>query len=145
MTKQLKGEEGEKVQEYITEKRDTIVGEENDKRAEAEKPELTEKEIQAIEAGIRLPDKFLWKGFKARLYENGCQNRGFVLDGYPRNYKDCIKIFTRRKKIEGDDEEEQPESEEEEEGEGGDDDMGPNIKDPIAREIDDLITPNHII
>ena len=23
--------------------------------------------------------------------------------------------------------------------------MGPNIKDPIAREIDELITPNHII
>jgi len=105
---------------------------------------MTEKEIAVVEAGIRLPDKFLWKGFKERLYENGCQNRGFVLDGYPRNYKDCQKIFTRRVKTGEEDEDEAAESEEEEEG-GADEDMGPNIKDPIAREIDELITPNHII
>lgn len=87
----------------------------------------------------------MWKGFKARLFKNDCQNRGYVLDGYPRNYKDCIKIFTRRKKTGEDDEEDQAESEDEAEDEGGDDEGGPEIKEPIPREIDELITPNHVI
>ena len=95
LTKALKGEEGEKVREYIEEKKQAIVDEENEKLAEQEK-ELNEAQIAAIERGIRLPDKFLWKGFKARLFKNDCQNRGYVLDGYPRNYKDCIKIFTSK-------------------------------------------------
>lgn len=45
---------------------------------------------------IRVPEKYLWKAFKIRLSSNDCYNRGFVLDGYPRNYKDCQKIFTSK-------------------------------------------------
>lgn len=67
------------------------------------------------------------------------------MDGYPRNYKDCIKIFTRRKKTGDEDEDDQVESEEEAEDEMVDDEQGPEIKEPIAREIDDLITPNHVV
>jgi len=32
--------------------------------------EITEEEKAAI--FVRLPDKFLWKGFKERLYQNDC-------------------------------------------------------------------------
>jgi adenylate kinase family enzyme len=54
------------------------------------------------------------------LNENDCRNRGYVLDGYPRNFKDCQYIFLKKdKKIDpetGEEvEEEEPELEEGEE------------------------------
>lgn len=79
--------------------------------------------------------------------ENDCQNRGYVLDGYPRNYKDCLKIFTKRKPVFNEDGEEEPQEESEEEAEEGDEgDVDPTALDDIReREIEELITPNHIM
>jgi adenylate kinase family enzyme len=28
--------------------------------------------------------------------ENDCRNRGYILDGFPRNYKDAQNIFLKR-------------------------------------------------
>jgi hypothetical protein len=69
------------------------------------------------------------------------------LDGYPRSYKDSIKIFTKRKPVFNEEGEEEPqeESEEEEEGEGGDDEDPTALMDIKEREIEELITPNHIM
>ncbi len=50
-----------------------------------------------------------------------------------------------RKKTGEEDEDDQAESEDEAEDEAVDDEAGPEIKEPVAREIDDLITPNHIV
>jgi len=57
---------------------------------------------------------------KLRLNENDCRNRGYVIDGYPRNFKDCQYILLKKdKKIDpetGEEvEEEEPELEEGEE------------------------------
>jgi hypothetical protein len=54
------------------------------------------------------------------LNENDCRNRGYVIDGYPRNFKDCQNILLKKdKKIDpetGEEiEEEEPELEEGEE------------------------------
>jgi adenylate kinase family enzyme len=35
---------------------------------------------------------------RLRLNENDCRNRGYILDGYPRNYKDAQNIFLTKKK-----------------------------------------------
>ena len=50
-----------------------------------------------------------------------------------------------RKKTGEEDEDDQAESEDEAEDEAVDDEAGPEIKEPVAREIDELITPNHIV
>lgn len=63
-----------------------------------------------IEKTIRVPEKYLWKAFKDRLKGNDCYNRGFVLDGYPRCYKDCQKIFTKRVRKIDDEEDDLPDS-----------------------------------
>jgi adenylate kinase len=62
------------------------------------------------------------------LNDNDCQNRGFVLDGFPRTYEDAKGVFyhtlakKEKKKVEkaeGEGEEEQPPEEEVEEEEDG--------------------------
>lgn len=69
------------------------------------------------------------EAFRWRLSQTDCQNRGYVLDGYPKSYKTSKEVFVvtpikpekvKPKGAEGEDEEEeekQPEPEEEEEEE----------------------------
>mmetsp|Transcript_16040 Transcript_16040/g.27045 ORF Transcript_16040/g.27045 Transcript_16040/m.27045 type:complete len:114 (+) Transcript_16040:1548-1889(+) len=52
-----------------------------------------------------------------RLGENDCRNRGYILDGFPRTYRDCQNVFLiKQKKFDpetGEEiEEEEPELEE---------------------------------
>ena len=42
---------------------------------------------------IRFPDDLLYKLLKQRLNENECRNIGYVLDGYPRTFKDAQYVF----------------------------------------------------
>jgi len=35
----------------------------------------------------RYPDAIMDEAFRWRLNQNDCQNRGYVLDGYPKTYK----------------------------------------------------------
>lgn len=68
---------------------------------------------------VRVPDEFLYKLLKNRLNENDCRNRGYILDGFPRTYKDCQNIFLKQVPKYDEDgalvEEEEPELEEGEE------------------------------
>lgn len=68
---------------------------------------------------IRLPDDILYKLLKIVLTENSCRNRGYILDGYPRTYKDACEVFLYRPKKFDEDgneiDEEEPELEEGEE------------------------------
>ena len=52
------------------------------------------------------------------MNENACRNRGYILDGYPRTYKDAQYIFLTKKKIQNEEGEwVEVEDEEQEEGE----------------------------
>lgn len=44
-------------------------------------------EIDREKLQVRLPDELLFKVLKIRLTENDCRNRGYILDGFPRNFK----------------------------------------------------------
>jgi adenylate kinase family enzyme len=60
----------------------------------------------------------LFKVLKIRLTENDCRNRGYILDGFPRNYKQAQEIFLYKPKKFDENGEEIPEEEPElEEGE----------------------------
>ena len=50
---------------------------------EAGEPE----EIDREKLKVRLPDEILFKILRLRLTENDCRNRGYILDGFPRTYK----------------------------------------------------------
>jgi len=86
---------------------------------------------------VRIPDDILYKLLKIRLNENDCRNRGYILDGFPRNHDDCQNIFL--KPIQKFDEEGQPiDYEEPELGEGEEKSWDEFI-------IDDTIAPTSCI
>ena len=41
----------------------------------------------------RIPEDLVYKIIKHKLNENICKNKGFILDGYPRNFHDSQNIF----------------------------------------------------
>ena len=45
----------------------------------------------------RVNDEFLNRILKNKLKENIYRNRGYILDGYPRSYKDAREIFMEKK------------------------------------------------
>mmetsp|Transcript_5233 Transcript_5233/g.3955 ORF Transcript_5233/g.3955 Transcript_5233/m.3955 type:complete len:107 (+) Transcript_5233:1429-1749(+) len=73
-------------------------------------------EIDREKLKVRLPDNILYRLLKARLSENECRNRGYILSGYPRTYEDACYVFmVKQKKFdeEGNEvEEDEPELEE---------------------------------
>ena len=54
----------------------------------------------------RLPDEILYKLYKLRLGQNDCQNRGYILEGFPKTLKDAESIFMESENKDGEDEEE---------------------------------------
>ena len=65
--------------------------------------EATEKgeeppEIDREKFKVRVPNDIIYQLLKIRLNENDCRNRGYILDGYPRNLKDCQYIFLKKAK-----------------------------------------------
>jgi adenylate kinase len=67
---------------------------------------------------VRLPDEILFKILRLRLTENDCRNRGYVLDGFPKTYKQAQEVFLYKPKKFDENGEEIPEEEPElEEGE----------------------------
>lgn len=73
---------------------------------------------EEINKCIRIPNDILYKLLQIHLKHNDCRNRGYVLDGFPRSFKDAQHIFLYRpKKIDPETgEEEEFEEEELEEG-----------------------------
>jgi adenylate kinase family enzyme len=41
----------------------------------------------------RLPEEILRKIVKAKINSPACMNKGFILDGFPRNREDAREIF----------------------------------------------------
>lgn len=104
------------IKAKVEELRDAMVAQIEESRPESEEepPEINRETLP-----IRLPDELLYKLLKQALTENDCRNRGYILDGYPRTFKNACEVFLQRiKKFdeEGNEiEEEEPELEEGEE------------------------------
>jgi adenylate kinase family enzyme len=71
--------------------------------------------------GVRYTEEIMNEAFRWRLNQNDCQNRGYVLDGYPESYETAKGVFvitpkpTVRKMIKNDEGEMVPEEIDEEE------------------------------
>lgn len=57
-------------------------------------PELDRNTIK-----VRLPDDIIYRLVKLQMQSAACRNKGFILDGYPRNLNNAKHIFL--KPIEG--------------------------------------------
>lgn len=62
---------------------------------------------------VKLPDNYLFTLMKMKLNENDCRNRGYILDGFPRTYKDCQNLFLTKPPKKDDEEEDAADEEEE--------------------------------
>lgn len=87
----LKGEFGEEIRGFIDEKKDAEM--EAFEEKEDKKPGET---LNRDQIKVRLPEKYLYKLMKMKLSENSCRNRGYILDGYPRNFRDAQYVFLKR-------------------------------------------------
>ena len=67
--------------------KDKIV-EEYEKTKKKKDPELDRATIK-----VRLPDDIMFKLFQMRTESSACRNKGFILDGYPKSYKDAETLF----------------------------------------------------
>lgn len=114
------------IKAIIEELRDAEVA-----RIEEERPETDEdpEEIDRETLKIRLPDSILYRLLKIRLNENACKNRGYILDGYPRNYTDAQNIFLKPPKTITNKDGEEEDWEEPELEEGEEKDWSPYLKD----------------
>ncbi len=103
-----------------------------------------------------LKNRWLYTLMKEKLNENACRNRGFVLDGFPRTFKDAQKTFLVKKKIyvTNEDGEEVLQEEEEEEPESNSDEEGGDEEVPAEEkkernydnyECDPAITPRSFV
>lgn len=87
----------------------------------------TKVETYQEEHGEALNSALMSEAFRWRLSQTDCQNRGYVLDGYPKSYKTATEVFVvtpvrpepnkKKGEGEGEDEEEVPEEKVEEEEE----------------------------
>jgi adenylate kinase family enzyme len=41
----------------------------------------------------RLPDDILRKIVKLKIHSPACMNKGFIMDGYPKNTNDAVAVF----------------------------------------------------
>ena len=71
---------------------------------------------------IRIPDDLINEAVRWRLNQNDCQNRGYILDGYPKSLQQAQDVFVvtpkppeKKRPVVGEDGEEEPPEEEEEE------------------------------
>ena len=100
----------------------------NEKRADLEEPEDGWPEIVINDSDITVPDDLLWEVLKLKLAENDCRNRGYILDGFPRTYKDAQNSFMK-KVIQYDENGDVIEDEEEELPEGEEPSFDKHVKD----------------
>mmetsp|Transcript_63243 Transcript_63243/g.136897 ORF Transcript_63243/g.136897 Transcript_63243/m.136897 type:complete len:198 (+) Transcript_63243:1174-1767(+) len=59
----------------------------------------------------KLSDDILILAYKWKLQQNACFNRGFILDNFPKTYKQCQDLFMKKKKPANEDDEEKVEME----------------------------------
>jgi adenylate kinase len=87
----IKGEFGDEVRDFIEAKKDADMEAFEDKEDKKKGETLNRDKII-----VRLPEKYIYKIMKMKLSENACRNRGYILDGYPRTFKDSQYIFLKR-------------------------------------------------
>ena len=85
--KKEKSELGDQVRNSIEAIKDHVL-EDYERTRKKKDPDLVRDDIKT-----RLPDEIVHKVVKARIESPACMNKGFVLDGYPRNSKDAKAIF----------------------------------------------------
>jgi adenylate kinase len=55
---------------------------------------------KALSNKERIPEEILSEIFRWKLHMNHCRNRGYILDGYPRNFSEAQQLFMKVKKNE---------------------------------------------
>ena len=78
---------GDLIRKTVEELKDAKVAE-YEKTRKKKDPDLDRATIQ-----VRLPDEILQQIVKVYLASPACMNKGFILDGYPRNVKDAEAVF----------------------------------------------------
>ena len=67
------------------------------KEAEIQAYEKTRKkkdpDLDPSKIKVRFPDDMVHKLVKAHVGSPACMNKGFILDGYPRNMEDAKAVF----------------------------------------------------
>ena len=110
--KKLKDELGDEIREKIEELKDIEV-EKYEKTRKKKDPDLDRAQIK-----VRFPDEIVNKVVRAHIGSPACMNKGFILDGYPRNSVDAKAIFCDAiPGFDHEEEEKKEESKEEEEEE----------------------------
>lgn len=102
----------------LREKEVERMAEEYEAKKKDDDEEFDPESIDREKLKIRIPNDILYKLLQIHLNRNDCRNRGYILDGFPRTFKDAQNIFLYRpKKIDPETgEEEEFEEEELEEG-----------------------------
>ena len=81
---------GDEIKKKTEEIKDQIVAD-YDKTKKKKDPELDRNTIK-----VRLPDDILQRLLKLQINSAACKNKGFILDGYPRNMNDAKGIFLKK-------------------------------------------------
>eukprot|EP00347_Sterkiella_histriomuscorum_P003365 403364574 len=89
LRKGFKGELGEQIKAFVKEQKNIIVAA-YEKTKKKKDPELDRKQIK-----VRLPDVFIAKLLKIRLSTSECKNKGFILDGFPKNFIQAKEFYLR--------------------------------------------------
>lgn len=85
--KKLKNELGDEIRSRIEELKNEEM-EKYEKTRKKKDPDLDRATIK-----VRLPNDLLHKLVKAHVGSPACMNKGFILDGYPRNIVDAKAVF----------------------------------------------------
>lgn len=104
--------------EELRDKEVERMGEEYEAKKKDNDEDFDPESVDRESLKIRIPNEILYKLLQIHLNRNDCRNRGYILDGFPRTFKDAQNIFLYRpKKIDPETgEEEEFEEEELEEG-----------------------------
>lgn len=73
----------------LREKEVERMGEEYEASKKDDDPDFDADSIDREKLKIRIPNEILYKLLQIHLNFNACRNRGYVLDGFPRSFKDA--------------------------------------------------------
>jgi len=85
--KVLENELGVEIRQKVEELKDIEV-ERYEKSKKKKDPEIKREDIK-----VRLPEDILQKLVKSHIAQPACMNKGFILDGFPRNLDDAKAVF----------------------------------------------------
>ncbi|CDW80676.1 dpy-30 motif family protein [Stylonychia lemnae] len=86
----LDDELGQQIKKTMEEQKDKIVAD-YEKTKKKKDPELDRSNIK-----VRIPDYYLYQLLKIKLQQSACKNKGYILDGFPRNFQNATELYLRR-------------------------------------------------